>query len=72
MMFGYYKLTSTEHNGMVIRVNEENHHEEYFNTETKKWARIGIMMNYFFPESDTYDMYEELTENDIKQLNIAA
>lgn len=70
-MYGYFKLTSNQHNGMIIRVNEENHHEEYFNTETEKWTKIGIMLNYFFPESDTYDMYEELTEKEVKKIIIS-
>jgi len=47
---------------MIVRVNNENHHEDYFDMREKAWKPIGIMIRYFFPDSETFEMYEELSE----------
>lgn len=68
-MKSYYKLTSQQHNGIVVRVNED-HSENYFDSDEAQWKPIAIMIHYFWPESDTFEMYEELTANDLEKLNI--
>ncbi|WP_442759841.1 hypothetical protein [Enterococcus italicus] len=66
-MYTYYKLTSLDYNGTIIRINTENHHEDYFNTKEKVWKPIGIMIRYFSPDSDIYEMYEELPKKEVME-----
>lgn len=68
-MRSYYKLTSQQHNGLVVRVNEDRT-ENYYDSSEKQWKPVAIMIHYFWPESDTFELYEELTTKELKKLNI--
>ncbi|WP_270235229.1 hypothetical protein [Lacticaseibacillus suilingensis] len=68
-MFHYYRLTSRDYHGMIVRKSDDLT-EEYFNTGTSKWEPIGIMTRYTWPESDTFEMYDELTEAQAKKLTV--
>lgn len=65
----YYRLTSQQHNGIVVRVNEDRT-ESYYDSAEMQWKPVAIMINYFWPDSDTFEMYEELTAKDLEELNI--
>lgn len=58
--WSYYRLLDTKHQGIVIRA--DGLYQERYYTENHKWVRSGIMLEYFCDESDTYDMYEEISE----------
>ena len=68
-MKSYYRLTSQQHNGIVVRVNKDRT-ENYYDTAEMQWKPVAIMINYFWPDSDTFEMYEELTAKDLEKLNI--
>ena len=67
-MFYYYELKDCSHSGMIIRKNKENRREHYYNKKSKNWEPIGIMIRYFWPESDTFEMYEELSEEEVLRM----
>ena len=41
---------------------KETRKEFYFDANEKVWKPIGIMLRYFLPESDTFELYEELSK----------
>lgn len=55
----YFRLTDRENKGMILRA-EGSYVQSY--RIGRGWVRDGIMIRYTFPESDTYDMYEEIDE----------
>jgi len=57
----YFKLTDKANKGMILRA-EGNYVESY--RKERGWVRDGIMIRYTFPESETYDMYEEISEEE--------
>ncbi|AXY24775.1 hypothetical protein CL176_01390 [Suicoccus acidiformans] len=68
-MFRYYLLLSDdEFNRVLVKKNIETREEKYFNPTNNNWEAIGIMIRYFWPDSDTYDMYEELTEEEAMEI----
>ena len=67
-MFSYFLLKDSEHEGMLIKRNDINRQEFYFNNETKRWTPIAILMNYFWIESDTFEMYDKISEQQAKEL----
>lgn len=60
----YYKLLDPENKGIIVRAEGKNQ-EEY--VPQKGWVRSGILLHYFWPESDTYDMFEEISESEALQ-----
>lgn len=60
-MIKYYLLTDSEHNGMIIKKNIDTRDEWYFDRENEEWSPIAIMLRYFWPESDTFEEYDEIT-----------
>ena len=63
MSYSYYRLLDSEYNGLIVRANEKV--QQYYDAQSKKWINTGIMLFYFSDESDTYGMYEEISENEI-------
>ena len=57
----YYMLNDLPHRAMIIKVNEWGK-EFYFDIPSKKWHPIKIMINYLWPYSDTFNMYDEMEE----------
>jgi hypothetical protein len=57
----YYRLLDPKHKGTIVR-GAGKIQEQFF--PGKGWLRSGILLHYFSPESDTYDMYEEISEAD--------
>ncbi|HJF29161.1 MAG TPA: hypothetical protein K8V41_00140 [Ligilactobacillus saerimneri] len=57
----YYMLHDLPHRAMIIKVNEWGK-EFYFDILSKKWQPIKIMINYLWPYSDTFNMYDEMEE----------
>lgn len=55
----YYRLEDPNHKGTIVRA-EGNIQEEY--VPKKGWVRSGLLLHYFWPESDTYDQFEEISE----------
>lgn len=63
----YYKLTSNQDNGTIVRTQGRNH-EQFI--PKRGWVRSGILMKYFAPYNDNelYNLYEEITETEALQL----
>lgn len=61
MVNNYYLLRALPHEGAIVRTNGAVH-EEYI--PDTGWVRSGILIQYFNDESDYYNLYEELTEDD--------
>lgn len=62
MPFRYYRLLDKKYNGTIVKKNSKTCEEFYYNFKTMRWEPIGIMIRYFWPESETFEMYEEITE----------
>jgi transcriptional regulator of nitric oxide reductase len=61
----YYLLEDPERNGMVV-YTEGRYSFKY--TQERGWVRTGMMIDYLFPESDIYDRYREITEEEVNRL----
>lgn len=57
----YYRLLDHEHKGTIVRA-EGRVYEEH--VPQKGWVRSGILIHYFWPDSDTYGMCEEISETE--------
>ena len=57
----YYRLLDKENNGTIIKIENKNQYE--FDL-LKGWVLTSIMLKYWSDESDTYDMYEEISEKE--------
>lgn len=66
MAYTYYRLLDSEYNGLIVRADDGL--QQYYDQDTKGWVDTGIMLFYFSDESDTYGMYEELTEEQALEL----
>lgn len=65
MDYDYSRLDDWDEKGTVIRKEKSGAHKEsWWNPEHQEWERIGIMNSYFWPDSDTYEMYTELTRSE--------
>lgn len=65
----YYKLLDKDHYGQIIKADGRKQYE--YDLSTNQWVRSGIMLHYFSDESETYDMYEEISEKDaLEQIEI--
>lgn len=68
-MLRYYRLTDNQHLNRIVKA--EGRKQYIFNENERKWVRSGIMIQYFSDESDTYDMFEEITEEEaLSQLKV--
>ncbi|MEL7571313.1 MAG: hypothetical protein AAGU14_12230 [Eubacteriaceae bacterium] len=57
----YFKLTDEKNKGMILRA-EGTTVESY--RKERGWVRDGILIRYTFPESDTFGMFEEISEEE--------
>jgi hypothetical protein len=57
----YYRLLDPQHKGTIVKTEDKSQYQFELG---KGWIRTGIMLDYFFPESDTFDQYEEITEDE--------
>ncbi len=65
----YYRLLDEKNNGKIIKV--ENKRQYRYDT-LKGWIQTTVMLNYWSDGSDTYDMYEEISEREaFTALNIS-
>ena len=69
----YYQLTGgfdqyQKFTGALIRADHTSHEEWFFDARVNEWVPIGIMLNYFWPESPECGMYKELTEREAMQM----
>jgi len=55
----YYRLLDAAHDGVIVKTDGRLHYEY---DPVKGWVRSGILLHYEWPESETYGMYEEITE----------
>ncbi|MHB8063520.1 MAG: hypothetical protein ACYDG2_12965 [Ruminiclostridium sp.] len=60
----YIKLLDPEHSGTIVK----SLGRESFIYKNKQWIRSGILTHYFFPESDLYDRYDEISEEEALKL----
>ena len=58
----YYKLKDTIRKGMIVRADSSE--AQYRFVPEKGWVRSGVMLHYFSPESPTYDLFEEISEQE--------
>lgn len=58
-MYKYFRLLDKVHKNTVVRANGRD--QQQFIKE-KGWVQSGIMIDYFSDESNTYDLYEEISE----------
>ena len=61
----YYKLLDRVNRGTVVRAEGENQQKH---TAARGWVDSGIMIQYFCDESPVYDMYEEITKEEMQKL----
>lgn len=68
-MIRYFRLTDKQHLNRIVK--SEGRKQFVFNEKTQSWVRSGIMIHYFSDESDTYGMFEEITEAEaLSQLRV--
>ncbi|MDR3149814.1 MAG: hypothetical protein LBT88_07390 [Oscillospiraceae bacterium] len=65
MNYEYVKLIDREHYGTVVRADGAKQYEW---DDKKGWVRSGILILYFCDESEYYDLYEEITEDEAMKL----
>lgn len=65
----FYKLTDRIRNGDVIRAEGRKHYTYSFGP--CQWVRTTVMMAYMNPDSALYGKYEEVTEEEARQLVLA-
>ena len=57
----YYRLLDPKHENMIVKA-EGSIQQRY--EPQKGWIRTGIMLEYFWPDSDAYNMYAEISEEE--------
>ena len=57
----YYRLLDKENNGTIIKTDNQSQYE--FDS-LKGWVLTSVMLRYWSDSSDTYDMYEEISEKE--------
>ncbi|MDR0921524.1 MAG: hypothetical protein LBM95_03970 [Lactobacillales bacterium] len=63
-MFDYYVLNDEKHKGLLIRQNRETMDEAYYSVAFSQWTPCQLLVNYFLLESDVFNQYELLTEEE--------
>ena len=57
----YYRLLDPKHKNTIVRAEGRSQQQHI---PDKGWVESGIMISYFSDESDTYGMFEEISEAD--------
>lgn len=60
----YIKLLDPEHLGTIVKSIGRTS----YIYKNGQWIRSGILVHYFFPESDLYDQYEDIEEKEALKL----
>ena len=63
MIMKYYRLEDRENKNVIAKANGA---EQYIYINGK-WIRTGIMIEYMNDESEYYDLYTEITEEEAKK-----
>lgn len=61
----FYRLTDPANENTIVRANGRS--QQQFIPD-RGWVESGIMLRYFCDESDTYGMYEEISEQEALKL----
>lgn len=62
-MAKFFRLLDKDHRDTVIKVQEDGRHYRY--DRLKGWKQTSLFLfGYLYDESDTYDMYEEISSYD--------
>jgi hypothetical protein len=61
----YYRLLAPKDDGTIVRT-EGRSQQQYI--QGRGWIESGIMLEYFWPESDIVENYEEITEQEAIKL----
>ena len=61
MANNYYRLNDLDHLGLIVRTDGPIEHKY---VTGMGWVKTGLMIHYFCDESDRYDMYTELSEEE--------
>lgn len=48
--------------GMIVRAH--NGYQEYYDKDKNEWIKTGVLMLYFCDESEVYDLYEDISEEE--------
>lgn len=65
-MFSYFRLKDRQYNGLIVKKDRTTRKEFYYDEKQQDWKPISIMIRYFWPESETFEMFEELSEEKVK------
>lgn len=57
----YFKLLDPKHENTIVRAEGRSQQQHI---KGRGWVESGIMLHYFSDESDTYDEYEEISEDE--------
>ncbi len=66
MEIEYYRLRDIEHQNTIVKGENDGKCYEYVQNEG--WVRSGIMTKYFCDESDYYDLFDEITEEEAMKI----
>lgn len=61
----FYRLLDFKNNNTVVRAEGRSQQQYILG---RGWIESGIMIEYFCDESDTYNMYEEITEQQANKI----
>lgn len=65
-MFSYFRLKDSQYNGLIVKKDRTTRKEFYCDEKQQDRKPISIMIHYFWPESETFEMFEELSEEKVK------
>lgn len=57
----YYRLLDQTHKGVIVRM--EGREQQQF-IPGRGWVDSGILIHYFWPESDTFERYKVISEDE--------
>ena len=58
----YFRLLDNNHKDVVVRADGPN--QEEYDPNKREWVWSGIMIDYFSDDSDTYNMFEEISRDE--------
>ncbi|WP_207204914.1 HD domain-containing protein [Clostridium minihomine] len=62
----YVKLTDKEYNGTVLKLDQDHHYIFVFGPD--QWKETGLFLRYLWPDSSSYDCYEEISAEQAEAL----
>lgn len=64
--YEYVMLIDRERYGTIIRCQGRYQYE--YDVNTREWVRSGILIEYQCDESPLYDMYKEISEDEVMKI----